>query len=118
MLYPTELRGRVHHYFDGRHRPRDVILDTMPTLANPAASIKSQFMSNTFTAYIEFDAETGLYVGTIPGLAGGHSQGASLDQLQQNLKEVIELILEERRERGEPLDVEPFVGIQQITVAE
>ncbi len=39
-------------------------------------------MPQTFTAYIEFDRETGLYVGTIPGLPGGHSQGASLDELQ------------------------------------
>ena len=73
-------------------------------------------MTRTFTAYIEFDSETGLYVGTIPGLVGGHSQGASLDELQQNLKEVVELILEERRQRGEAVVVEPFVGIQQITV--
>jgi len=73
-------------------------------------------MSQTFTAYIEFDSETGLYVGTIPGLAGGHSQGASLDELQQNLKEVVELIVEEKRQRGETIEIEPFVGIQQITV--
>jgi predicted RNase H-like HicB family nuclease len=74
-------------------------------------------MSQTFTAYIEFDPETRLYVGTIPGLVGGHSQGASLDELQQNLKEVVELILEERRRRGEVVEVDQFVGIQQITVA-
>ncbi len=75
-------------------------------------------MALTFTAYIEFDVETSLYVGTIPGLAGGHSQGASLDELHQNLKEVIELIVEERRKNGEVVEVEPFVGIQQITVGE
>ncbi len=75
-------------------------------------------MTHTFTAYIEFDPGTGLYVGTIPGLAGGHSQGASLDELQQNLKEVVELILDERRQRGEVVEVEPFVGIHQITVNE
>ena len=73
-------------------------------------------MSRTFTAYVEYDPETKLYVGTVPGLAGGHSQGATLDELQQNLKEVIELILEERESEGEQVEVEPFVGIQQITV--
>jgi predicted RNase H-like HicB family nuclease len=73
-------------------------------------------MNRTFTAYIEFDRETGLYVGTIPGIAGAHSQGTTLDELQQNLREVLELILEERSERGESIDVQPFVGIQQITV--
>jgi predicted RNase H-like HicB family nuclease len=73
-------------------------------------------MSRTFTAYIEFDRETGLYVGTIPGLAGAHSQGATLDELQQNLREVLELILEERASHGDSIEIQPFVGIQQITV--
>lgn len=73
-------------------------------------------MSQVFTAYIEFDPETKLYVGTVPGLPGAHSQGANLDELQSNLKEVIELILEEKRSRGETIEIEPFVGIQQISV--
>ena len=73
-------------------------------------------MVQTFTAYIEFDPDTQLYVGTVPGLPGGHSQGASLDELQQNLREVIELILEETRLQGETVQIDPFVGIQQITV--
>jgi predicted RNase H-like HicB family nuclease len=74
-------------------------------------------MTRVFTAYIELDPETQLYVGTIPGLTGAHSQGATLDELQRNLREVVELILEERQSRGEPVDVEPFVGIQQIVVS-
>lgn len=49
----------------------------------------------TFTAYIEYDPEIALYVGFIPGVSGAHSQGAMLDELQQNLKEVLELCLEE-----------------------
>jgi predicted RNase H-like HicB family nuclease len=49
----------------------------------------------TFTAYIEFDPETNLYVGTIPGIAGAHTQGVTLDELHENLKEVLELCLEE-----------------------
>jgi predicted RNase H-like HicB family nuclease len=73
-------------------------------------------MSQVFTAYIEFDPTTNLYVGTIPGLPGAHSQGATLDELRLNLEEVVELIVEEQRGRGEPLQIEPFVGIQQIAV--
>lgn len=73
-------------------------------------------MSHLFTAYIEYDPETTMYVGTIPGLSGAHSQGATLDELRANLQEVIELILEEKRSRGESIQVEPFVGIQQIAV--
>lgn len=74
-------------------------------------------MDRTFTAYVEFDAETKLYVGTVPGLPGAHSQGATLDELRDNLREVIELIIEERTARGEAVEIEPFVGIQQIVVS-
>lgn len=48
-----------------------------------------------FTAQIERDKETGLYIGIVPNLPGVHTQGASLDELQENLKEVIALVLEE-----------------------
>lgn len=74
-------------------------------------------MDRTFTAYVEFDAETKLYVGTVPGLPGAHSQGVSMDELRDNLREVIELIIEERAARGETVEIEPFVGIQQIVVS-
>jgi predicted RNase H-like HicB family nuclease len=50
---------------------------------------------NTFAAYIELDSETSLYVGIIPGIPGAHTQGANLDELRENLKEVLELCLEE-----------------------
>jgi len=49
----------------------------------------------TFTAYVEWDPETKLYVGMVPGIPGAHTQGKSLDELQKNLKEVLELCLEE-----------------------
>lgn len=73
-------------------------------------------MSKTFTAYIEYDPATKLYVGTVPGLPGAHSQGASLDELKRNLEEVIHLVLEEHQSHGETVNVDRFVGIQQITV--
>ncbi len=69
----------------------------------------------TFTAYVEWDPETKLYVGIVPGLAGAHTQGASLDELQKNLKEVLELCLEEYNNSSDDLPV--FVGLQQIEVA-
>ena len=71
---------------------------------------------HTFTAYIEFDPDTKLFVGTIPALPGAHTQGSSLDELRQNLQEVVELCLEESRERGEEIEFAPFIGIQQISV--
>jgi predicted RNase H-like HicB family nuclease len=70
----------------------------------------------TFTAYVEFDPETKLYVGTIPSLPGAHSQGATLDELQHNLQEVIALCLEERAASHEAIEPDDFVGIQKIAV--
>jgi predicted RNase H-like HicB family nuclease len=73
-------------------------------------------MTRTYTAYIEYDSDTESYVGTVPGLPGAHSQGKSLDELQTNLREVVQLVLEERKARGEPIDADPFVGLQQVIV--
>ena len=67
----------------------------------------------TFTAVIERDQETGLYVGYVPGWSGAHSQGASLDELRENLREVVEMLLED----GDPLLDALFVGTQTLEVA-
>ena len=72
-------------------------------------------MIKTFTAYVEYDPATKLYVGIVPGIPGAHTQGGSLDELQENLKEVLELCLSEY---GNDLEELPrFVGIQQIEVS-
>ncbi|QXD16342.1 type II toxin-antitoxin system HicB family antitoxin [Rhodocaloribacter litoris] len=67
----------------------------------------------TFTAVVEKDRDTGLYVGYVPGFPGAHSQGETLDELRRNLQEVIEMLLEDE----EPVVDTEFVGIQQIHVA-
>ena len=69
----------------------------------------------TVTAYIEWDPETKLFVGIVPGIPGAHTQGATLDELNANLKEVVDLCLEENRELA--ADLPRFVGLQQIEVA-
>jgi predicted RNase H-like HicB family nuclease len=69
----------------------------------------------TFTAYVEMDEETGLYIGIVPGIPGAHTQAATLDELRINLKEVLELCLEEYHDKNEKLP--KFVGLQQIEVA-
>lgn len=69
-----------------------------------------------FTAQIEKDKETGLYIGIVPNLPGAHTQAATLDELQINLKEVIELCLEELSPE-ELSDLPEFIGFQQISIA-
>lgn len=53
------------------------------------------------TVVIEKDAETNMYVGKVSGLPGGHSQGATIDELMANMKEVLELCQEAKLEREE-----------------
>lgn len=68
-----------------------------------------------FTAHIGKDQENGLYFGIVPTLPGAHTQAESLDELRENLKEVIELCLEEID--PDSFDSNEFVGLQQISVA-
>ena len=49
----------------------------------------------TFTAIVDRDLDTNLYVCYVPDFKGAHSQGETLDELQENLKEVIEMLLED-----------------------
>lgn len=68
----------------------------------------------TFTAYVEWDPETKLYVGIVPGVPGAHSQGATLDELRDNMREVLELCLEDFK--GREGDLPHFAGLQQIEI--
>jgi len=67
-------------------------------------------------AYIEKDPETGFYVAIVPGIPGAHTQAETLDELQNNLKEVVELCLEEMDSETRK-QIPEFVGLQQIEVA-
>jgi len=66
----------------------------------------------TYTAIVEKDPETDLYVGWIPGFRGAHSQGETLDELNDNLREVVEMLLQD----GEPRLESVFIGTQLVTV--
>jgi predicted RNase H-like HicB family nuclease len=66
----------------------------------------------TYTAVVEKDLETNLDVGWIPGFHGAHSQGGTLDELNDNLREVVEMLLED----GEPPIESVFIGTQLVTV--
>ena len=65
-----------------------------------------------FTAVIEKDSETGLYVGYVPGFPGAHSQGETLEELNKNLREVIVMLLED----GEPKIEAEFIGTQRVSI--
>jgi len=68
---------------------------------------------HVFSAVIERCPQTGVYVGFVPGFPGAHSQGATLDELTDNLREVIAMLLED----GDPVLESEFVGVQNVAVA-
>jgi predicted RNase H-like HicB family nuclease len=67
----------------------------------------------SYNFVVERDPETSLLVGYVPGWPGAHSQGADIDELQRNLREVIEMLLED----GEPALESEFVDVRTIQVA-
>jgi predicted RNase H-like HicB family nuclease len=64
-----------------------------------------------FYVVIERD-EDGIYVGEVPQLKACYSQGETIDELMQNIREVIELCLEEIEEES----TTEFIGIQRVVV--
>jgi predicted RNase H-like HicB family nuclease len=66
----------------------------------------------SYTVVIERCPETGLYVGSVPGFPGAHSQGESRDELRENMREVIAMLLED----GELAHESEFVGTETVEV--
>jgi len=66
-----------------------------------------------FTAVVEKCPDTGLYVAYVPGFPGAHTQAETLDELRSNLREVIEMLLED----GEPPLNSEFIGTQTVMIA-
>ena len=56
--------------------------------------------------------EDGFFVGEVPQLRGCYTQGKTLDELMTNIKEVIELCLEEEGD----INLPEFVGIHKIQI--
>jgi predicted RNase H-like HicB family nuclease len=73
---------------------------------------QARFTMKSYTIVVERCPETGLYVGSVPGFAGAHTQGGSLDELRENMREVISMLLED----GEPALESEFVGTETIEV--
>jgi predicted RNase H-like HicB family nuclease len=67
----------------------------------------------SFTAVVEKCPDTGLYIGYVPGFPGAHTQAETLDELQVNLREVIEMLLED----GPPSMDAEFIGTQMVMVS-
>ena len=78
----------------------------------PISIIMQKKKVQNFTVIIEKD-EDGYYVGYVPSIRGCHTQGRTIDELMNHIKEAIQLCLEVER------DIKPdkFVGIQSVEVS-
>jgi predicted RNase H-like HicB family nuclease len=65
-----------------------------------------------YTYIVERDPDTKMLVGKVPGFPGAHSQADSMEELERNMREVIEMLLED----GEPELHSEFVGTQVVAV--
>ncbi|OGY15863.1 MAG: hypothetical protein A2784_03380 [Candidatus Chisholmbacteria bacterium RIFCSPHIGHO2_01_FULL_48_12] len=70
-----------------------------------------------FRVVIEQD-ENGWYVASVPDLAGCYTQGKTLEQVRQRIREAIELVLESEKNVVDT-SISPcprFFGIEDITI--
>ncbi len=65
-----------------------------------------------FTVLIEQD-EDGIYVAKVPDIQGCHTQGKTIQQAMERIKEAIQVCLEADREKPHQLK---FIGLQQVEV--
>ena len=65
-----------------------------------------------YTAVVEKCPDTGLYMGYVPAFHGAPTQAETLDELQRNLREVIEMLVED----GEPTLEAEFIGTQTVVL--
>ena len=65
-----------------------------------------------FNVVIEKD-EDGLYVASVPDIPGCHTQGKTLNQVLERVKEAIEVCLEADGDEIKPMK---FIGLQKVEV--
>lgn len=65
-----------------------------------------------FTVLIEQD-EDGIYVARVPEIEGCYTQGKTLEEVLERIKEAIEVCLEADKEEVTPMK---FIGIQKVRI--
>jgi len=65
-----------------------------------------------FNVIIEKDEE-GLYVASVPEIQGCYTQGKSVSQVLERIREAIEVCLEADKENIKPMK---FIGLQKIEI--
>ena len=68
-----------------------------------------------YTVIVERD-EDGMYVASCPAIQGCYTQGETYEEAMENIKEVIKLHIEARKEVGDPIPIE--TAVEEVEVVE
>jgi predicted RNase H-like HicB family nuclease len=60
--------------------------------------------------------ENGIYIASCPALQGCYSQGDTVDEALQNIKDAIQLHIEARQALGEPIPIEILIDEVEVVV--
>lgn len=69
-----------------------------------------------FPTVVEKDA-SGYYFAYVPSLQGCYTQGKTLEEAFRNIREVIELHIEDRKEKSELIPIRRPVSITSVEIA-
>jgi len=72
-------------------------------------------MTYKFKVVIERD-EDGVYIASCPALQGCYSQGETIEEALENIKDAIKLHIEARKALGEPVPVE--IALEEVEVGD
>jgi len=70
-----------------------------------------------FKVILEPDEEAGGYVVSCPALPGCYSQGDTIDEALENIKEAIQLCLEDMQAQGQPIPDMSRTLVSSVAVA-
>jgi predicted RNase H-like HicB family nuclease len=93
--------------------PSILVVTALNTLRLNVILVKMEGKSLNYTVLIEQD-EDGIYIAKVPDISGCYTQGKTVEQAMERIREAIQVCLEaEELEDILPLK---FIGIQQVEI--
>jgi predicted RNase H-like HicB family nuclease len=93
--------------------PSILVVTALNTLRLNVILVKMEGKSLNYTVLIEQD-EDGIYIAKVPDISGCYTQGKTVEQAVERIKEAIQVCLE--AEELEDIMPVKFIGFQQVEV--